>query len=131
MTKADQKAVYNALIDAHKSALAQQWTQGEWAKDKDGCEVNPASPDAVIFCLEGLLYKHTGCPTDRGAGTEEQRSTWTECEELVMASIRKFEADCDRDPEHHPDITVWNDESERTLLDVLTVLTHAMDKVSP
>jgi hypothetical protein len=131
MAVADQRAVYNALTDAYKSALARQWSRGQWARNEDGYEVEPSSLNAVTFCIEGLLYKHTGCPTNKQDATEEQRNTWTRCEGLIMVSIRKFEADSKRDPDYHADITVWNDESERTLLDVLTVLSFAMDKACP
>jgi hypothetical protein len=131
MTQADQRAVYNALTDAYKSALARQWTQHHWARNEYGYEVEPSSLNAMTFCLEGLLYKHTGCPTNKQDATEEQRNTWTRCEGLIMVSIRKFEVQDGRDPDHHTDITAWNDESERTLLDVLTVLSFAMDKACP
>lgn len=131
MTKADQRAVYNALTDAYKSACARQWTQGQWAKNEDGDEVPPSASDAVTFCLEGLLYKHTGCPTNKQDATEEQRDTWTRCEGLIMVSIRKFEDQDGRDPDKYADLTAWNDDDTRTLLDVLTVLSFAMDKACP
>ena len=33
------------------------WTQGYYARNKNGSHVSEASPDAVYWCLEGLLTR--------------------------------------------------------------------------
>tara|TARA_R110000787_G_scaffold16774_3_gene52559 strand:+ start:1266 stop:1550 length:285 start_codon:yes stop_codon:yes gene_type:complete len=80
-----------------------KWTQGAFAKDKDGHVTQSQGDDAVCWCALGSLTK---CYTKLGKN---------EYEKLLRYLNEDTEFTC---------ASTWNDSSKTTHEEVLKVLTH-------
>lgn len=61
----DQVLVKDILINVKNLLNVQsRWTNFRDARDKDGWDISPNSPDAVCWCLRGAIKKCTYFPDD-------------------------------------------------------------------
>lgn len=52
-----QKALFLKQVLEVFVAGEESWTQGVWARDKDGRRVSPNAPDACQWCLDGSAQR--------------------------------------------------------------------------
>ncbi len=90
------------------------WIQKSWARDAEGDEVCPESPEAKRFCLIGAYYHITGIGADRAAGNRGMMPD----ESSVIRSLGFDPVD---------DVTGWNDKDKRTKRAVLARIDRAIE----
>lgn len=90
------------------------WGKGSFALDATGRNVATTSPDAVCWCIMGMIRKYTRPPSDPRSdiATPENYEGERECYELVRAQI-------------HTNIPTWNDHYGRTVDEVIAVVERA------
>ena len=71
-----------------------KWTQGAFARNKQGVEVDVGNPDAVCFCFQGAMRKCYG------------KNSYKIIDKLDNSRGMLFS------------ITAWNDAKERTFEDI-------------
>lgn len=94
--------ILNAAADLLEQPGA--WTQGAFAKDKNGFATYPLWPEACCFCVLGALERIAGGDTGYAYGVAEDA-----VRDLIPSGF----------------VSTWNDAPERTQAEVVTTLRAA------
>ena len=89
---------------------AARWTQGTWARDKDGDAVSARDENAVCWCLRGAIEKHI---------TFEPYVTEEDCYFAFDLALGFDHAKTPSDDEYH--FVYWNDRPQRKVQEVIAL----------
>jgi len=89
-----------------RSYIEKGWTQGEYARDKEGDSVTSWDPTAVCWCARGAF---------RAVDGNYPSSSASDHSVFLLAEIGHFDSP-----------TLWNDYSKRTQQDVLALFDKAI-----
>lgn len=105
-----RKQVATVLRDAAE-LVNRGWTQGDYARDAAGHEVDPRDPEAVCWCAQGAIWK-AGC-------TAEFQAISVLCTHINDT------------PGWYVDTVIaWNDHPDRTAEEVATTMRECAELVA-
>lgn len=99
-----------------RDALAKGWTQGHWALNKNGDEVESISPEACFFCTIGAV--------DHALGNASE-AIFCEVFEIQNFLVSSLPDSCKR-REDSDDLIDYNDHPDTTHEDVLALFDRAI-----
>ncbi len=104
------RAVERLLVEARR-LIAQGWTQGTYARDRDGLGINYEQEFAVSFCTFGAIYRAREDAKVRADG-------------MILEVVIKQLVDCL--PGRSRDLVAFNDYPDRTQDEVLELFDCAI-----
>lgn len=109
----EEKARIESALRTARELLASGWTQGCWARDADGFPVAFDDPKATCWCITGAVWKGVG-------GEPSGRDN------PVIGLLRDELDELNEDA----GIPEWNDDPDRTLSQVLSLVDSAINRLT-